>query len=37
MKEFNGAVVRRTVHRFYIMRKQSPRLDGVGVVLQKAV
>jgi hypothetical protein len=37
VKEFNEAVVRRTVYRFYIMGKQLPRVYGVGVVLQKAV
>jgi hypothetical protein len=37
VKEFNESVVRRAVYRFYIMGNQSPRVDGVGVLLQKAV
>lgn len=37
MNEFIEAVVRRTVYRFYITGKQSPRVDGVRVKLQKAV
>lgn len=37
MKEFNEAVVRRTVYRFYIMGKLFSRVDGVWVKLQKAV